>query len=153
MDIVEGTFRMYKIAIRKLLSPLKLFIHYKGGVREDNIETGGYAGEKNKKPARDLRIYYSLTNPKPEAGSCEGWAENTGCLTFEATDDRVFNREYLFLKLETTGGCQGHMKLVFPKQDIADLKAFREKEAAKARGAMAGAPVGAPAAAKAKTKL
>ena len=144
---------MYKIAIRKLLSPLKLFIHYKGGVREDTIESNGPPGEKNKKPARDLRIYYSLTNPKPEAGSCEGWVENTGCLTFEANDDRVFNREYLYLKLETKRGCQGHMKLVFPKQDIADLKAHREKEAAKARGAMAGAPVGAPPAAKPKNKL
>ena len=29
LDIVEGTFKMYKIEIRKLLSPMKLFIKYK----------------------------------------------------------------------------------------------------------------------------
>ena len=50
VDIVEGTFRMYKIAIRKLLSPLKLFIHYRGGVTEDTIETVGLAPDKNRKP-------------------------------------------------------------------------------------------------------
>ena len=45
------------------------------------------------------------------------------------------------------------MKLVFPKQDISDMKAWKEKEAARARGAMAGSPVGAPAASKPKNKL
>ena len=49
-DIVEGTFRMYKIAIRKMLSPLKLFIHYRGGYTEDTIEVTGLPADKNKKP-------------------------------------------------------------------------------------------------------
>ena len=43
LDIVEGTFQMFKIEIRKILGPLKLFIMYK---------------DKSKKD-RDLRIYYS----------------------------------------------------------------------------------------------
>ena len=29
LDIVEGTFKMYKIEIRKMLSPMKLFINYR----------------------------------------------------------------------------------------------------------------------------
>ena len=30
LDIVEGTFKIYKIEIHKMLSPMKLYITYKG---------------------------------------------------------------------------------------------------------------------------
>ena len=105
LDIVEGTFKMYKIELRKILGPLKLFIFYKCAKKD-----------------RNLRIYYSQSTPKPEANNCEGYAENTSCLVVKPSTERYFTREYLYLKFETTTGCQANMKLIFPKQDLYDEK-------------------------------
>ena len=53
LDIVEGTFKLYKIETRKMLPPIKILISYKKG------ESG--LNRKN-----DLKVMYSFSNPKPE---------------------------------------------------------------------------------------
>ena len=101
MDIVEGTFKMYKIEIRKLISPMKLFIKYKsnGEVSKDTTAAKANGVSKNE---RDLRIIYSYTNSKPEANNCDGVAENVTCLILNAPDgERYFSKEFVFLKFET----------------------------------------------------
>ena len=117
LDIVEGTFKMYKIEIRKLISPMKLFIKYKtsngSAVDTHAIKTSDSAASKND---RDLRIIYSYTNSKPEAHNCDGVAENVSCLTLHAADgERYFSKEFVFLKFETISGQQARMKLQFPR--------------------------------------
>lgn len=94
-------------------------------------------------------IYYSATNPKPEANSCDGIAENTACLVIEAPDqERFFTREYLYLKLETIMGCKAKLKLVFPKQDLVEAKLKKNLDAGKSGGGK-----GAPSAFASKKKL
>ena len=56
LDLVEHTYEMFKIQTLKMLSPLKLYINYKKlGITI----------------RRDLRVYYSFTNHKPEEGDCD----------------------------------------------------------------------------------
>lgn len=119
VDIVEGTFQMFKIETRKLLSPLKLYITYKDReITQSDLEQSNEPKKLNK----DLRILYSQTIPKPEEYNCDGVADGVLCLTIEASDERVFNRDYVYLKLSTVDGCQASLKLAFPKQDVFDNK-------------------------------
>ena len=85
-------------------------------------------GKHGGKQGRDLTIYYSTTNPKPEASTCEGMVENTGCLSIDANQERYFTRDYVFLKMETIGGCKANLKLVFPKQDLFDAKSRKGEQ-------------------------
>lgn len=119
LDLVEGTFKMFKIETRKIMSPLKLFINYGGGsaaLRDATKQIGSKAD-------RDLRIIYSQSNPKPELNNCDGSVENVSCLTVYAPkDERFFSKEFLYLKFETIAGQQAKLKLEFPKQDAYDAK-------------------------------
>lgn len=73
--------------------------------------------------SQDLTIFYSYTNPKPEESNCDGISKNPMNLTIETPgDERIFSREFLFLKVATVLGCQASLKLVFPKQDFLDAK-------------------------------
>ena len=145
LDIVEGTFKLFKIETRKLLSPLKLVITYKTSAakraknRDLLLTSQQPDNAKAAKPEKDLRIYYSCTNPKPEENNCEGQTENPACLTITAPgDERCFSREYLFLKMATTVGCQAHLKLFFPKQDILDAKVKKSQQQSGAADAQGG---------------
>ena len=48
------------------------------------------AAAASAKASRDLRIYYSMTNPKPEENNCDGFVENTACLSIDSAEDRFF---------------------------------------------------------------
>ena len=106
--MVEGTFEMYKIETKRVQPPLKLLVYYQ------NLE---------RKSDRDLQIYYSYSNQKPDETNCDGKVINASCLTIDAREgERGFQREQIYLKFETTRGCQANLKLVFPRQDIIDSK-------------------------------
>ena len=78
---------------------------------------------------RDLIIYWSTTNHKPEADNCDGCVENTTCLTIDTgTDDRFFSKEAIYFKFETLKGCQASIKVVFPKQNMAEIKRKKDQE-------------------------
>ena len=57
--MVEGTFEMYKIETKRVQPPLKLLVYYQ------NLE---------RKSDRDLQIYYSYSNQKPDETNCDGKA-------------------------------------------------------------------------------
>ena len=117
IDIVEGTFKLYKIETKKMLSPIKLFIRYK---KSKGAEQPKASKEKVLNTKSDLKVLYSFNNPKPEESNCDGFLkENPQCITINAPgDERYFPREFVFLKLQTIMGCQAYAKLVFPKQDF-----------------------------------
>ena len=111
LDIVEGTFKMYKIEIRKILSPMKLFINYRR-----NYDQKKNSGGSVRKDERDLRIIYSQTNSKPDEKNCDGIAENVACLTLNSTGvERYFNKEFVYLKFESICGQRANLKLEFPR--------------------------------------
>ena len=58
IDIVEGTFQLFKVETKDLMSPLKIFFKYQG----DDL--------KGNKPNGLLQVFYSKINPKPEAKNC-----------------------------------------------------------------------------------
>ena len=112
---------MFKIEVRKLMSPVKLFINFKSS--ESRSQQKDEQAQNAQKASKDLKIFYSQTNPKPEESNCDGMVLGKSCLTIEAGgDERHFTREYIFMKFETIGGCQANLKLTFPKQDLFDLK-------------------------------
>ena len=78
IDIVEGTFQLFKLEVKDMLNPLKMYFKYLG----DDV--------KNNKPAGLLRVIYSRTNPKPEVKNCQGCVENPRFLEIKATDERKF---------------------------------------------------------------
>lgn len=123
LDIVEGTFKLYKIETRKMLSPIKIFINYKKTTTstQQPKDTGEKATCSIK---NDLKVMYSFSNPKPEESNCDGLSKNNPvCITINAVnEDRYFPRDFVFLKLQTILGCVGNVKLVFPKQDFQDAK-------------------------------
>ena len=53
VDIVEGTYKYFKIETKGLLSPLKLTFRM------------------NKNESKDFRIMYSKSNPRPDEETCE----------------------------------------------------------------------------------
>ena len=110
-----------------MLAPIKIFISYKKG----NLEATQKASnnkESGKSKNDDLKVYYSFSNPKPEESNCDGMIlDSPQCVTIKApNDERFFPREFVFLKLQTIMGCQGHIKLVYPKQDFQDTKAQQQ---------------------------
>ena len=147
IDIVGGTFKLFKVETRKLLSPLKIFIKYKkiqSSTPEKetitNLNASKQLVKKSETSSQDLKLLYSFSNPKPEESNCDGQAQRTFCLTIAALgDERVFPREYLFLKLSTNTGCQASLKVVFPKQDIIDAKVLKAQQAESGAGKHAGA--------------
>ena len=109
LDVVEGTYQLYKIDNRKLLAPLKIYIQY--------TERASYRDQKqknNKKP--DLKIYYSSTIAKPDENNCEGmYTNSTTCMTYGTSEDRYFSKDMLYIKFESTEGYTANLKLIYPK--------------------------------------
>lgn len=111
LDIVEGTFKLFKIETRKLLAPLKLIISYKQSAfqklrNKDLMGSTIQSDKSQKRPEKDLNVFYSFTNPKPEESNCDGHFHNPLGLSILAPgDERFFTREYLFIKMQTTTGC------------------------------------------------
>lgn len=57
IEIIEGTFNFYKIEIRSMLAPVKIFINYINNL--DNKVQG------------DLKVFYSTKINKPDEKNCE----------------------------------------------------------------------------------
>lgn len=113
VDIVEGTFQLFKIETRKLQAPLRIVIRY--------VES---SAEK-----RDLRVIYSRTIPKPEVAMCDGSVDSPSVIMVDSQEERYFTKEFLYLKFETVTGCVANVKAVFPKQDHIDLKFNKAQQA------------------------
>ena len=106
-----------------MMAPLKLYINYLGS--KENYGQGKPVPKEH----RDLCIYYSNTNSKPDEQSCDGMAINSACLILNNGEDRFFTKEYLYLKMWSDMGCKARLKLVYPKQDLHDEKMRKEENA------------------------
>ena len=109
LDIVEGTFQMFKIITTGMMAPARLFIKYKEIVSANSSKKVG-----KRKELRDLRVYYSTTHPNPDEKNYEGTCENPTCINLES-EERIFAKDFIYIKFETFAGCQAKMRLVFPK--------------------------------------
>ena len=72
LELVEGAFCHFKVHIKKLQPPMKLFIHYQNKKKLDAA---------TEKKERDLTIYYSYNSPKPSEDNNDGMARNTTCIS------------------------------------------------------------------------
>ena len=72
-EIVEGTYNFFKVNAKGYLSPCKLVF-------------------KQKNANSDMRVYYSMTNVRPEEGACERSIEDPTVFFVRAIDGKKFNR-------------------------------------------------------------
>lgn len=59
LELIEHTYKLFKIETKHMIAPVRLFISYK------NINN---EGEAERKFERDLLIFYSFSNHDPEEG-------------------------------------------------------------------------------------
>ena len=53
----------------------------------------------NKNESKDFRIMYSKSNPRPDEETCERMIDQPQAITIQATDGRIFTREFIYFKL------------------------------------------------------
>ena len=80
VDVVEGTYKYFKIEARGFLSPLKLTFRM------------------NKEESKDFRIMYSQANAKPDEETSERVIDQPSCIIIKSLDGRFFTREYIYFK-------------------------------------------------------
>ena len=84
-----------------MLTPLKLFIKYKKLHDEDKLH-------------KDLNVTWSATNPKPITGQDDSTTVDPNPSVITIGDvSRHFEKDYIYLKLQTTIGCKATLKVVF----------------------------------------
>lgn len=104
-EVLEGTFNYFKIEMKGLQQPLKIFIRYVA------VQENALFG--------DLHVFMSSKIDKPDVNTCEKAFVKPLQINIEQTDP-VFQYEYLYFKMVSTYGCKMMIKLVFPKEDVRD---------------------------------
>ena len=89
VDVVEGTYKYFKIETKGLLSPLKLTF------------------KMHKEDSKDFRIMYSLLNARPDEETSDRVIDQPSCIIIRSFDDRVFTREYIYFKFQSQFGAHG----------------------------------------------
>lgn len=112
VEVIEGTYNFFKIEMKGLLQPLKLFFKY-----QDMPENALFG---------DLNIFMSSKVDKPDENHCERRFIKPGVITLDQLDAH-FHYEYLYIKMVSTYGCKMLVKVVFPKEDVRDRQ--KEQEA------------------------
>ena len=64
-----------------------------------------------------VKVMYSRTNRKPEEKHCDRMFEDPTSIEIKALNERLFDDEVFFFKLQTTTGCMARIKVSYPNQD------------------------------------
>lgn len=107
VEILEGTFQFFKIEMKGLQQPMKIFIKYLS-VPENPV-------------FGDLQVFVSKKVDKPEESMCDKVYSKPQCISVDVPDT-TFAFDYFYIKMVSTYGCRMTIRVVFPKEDMRDRK-------------------------------